>query len=138
MDYRKFRVRTPVRSFRDLEVYQLAIRLSAEIYNLVLPENYKSEELDIEIKTLKDNSKLIIKLLVESYDDKFNDIKLAAKKMKIIAQTVNMIVSKIDFLNALIEDENFRENLLGISKKYQRLKMKTLNLKRAWERVFLK
>jgi hypothetical protein len=136
MDYKKFRVRTPVKSFRDLEVYQLATKLSAQIYNLVVPKD--KPELDIEMKTLKENSKLIINLLVESYGDKFNDMRLAAKKMEIISQTINMIIAKIDFFNALIEDERLRENLLEILKKYQRLKIKVLNLKRAWERVFLK
>lgn len=136
MDYKKFRVRSPVKTFRDLEVYQEAVKLSAELFNLSLPEKFKS--LEGETQTLKENSKLIIKLLVESYSDKFSSMEAANRKMELAIQTANMIVAKIDFLNAAADDEKLRDKLSEILKKYQRVKMKTVNLKRAWERVFTK
>lgn len=134
--YQKFRVKTPVKTFRDLEVYQEAVKLSAQIFNLKLPAKHQSEELEQELKTLKENSKLIIKLLVESYGDKFSSMKEASKKMELVLTSCNMIVAKLDFFNALVEEQEWRDQLSEMLKKFQRLKIKTLNLKRAWERVF--
>ncbi len=138
MNYKRFRVRTPVKSFRDLEVYQEATKLSALIFNLKIPKKYQSEELNAELGTLKENSKLIIKFIVESYNDKFTQVKLASKKLELAAQAANMIVAKLDFLSALVEEPEWRDAVAGILKRYQRLKMRTLNLKRAWEKVFNK
>ena len=140
MGYKKkqnFRVRTPVKSFRDLEVYQESTKLSAQIFNLKSPTKYK-KALEEEMENLRQTSKIIPKMIVESYSDKFEDFKLADKKLETACQAVNLIVAKLDFLSAVVEDENFRGLVSEISKKYQRVKMKTLNLKRAWGKVFNK
>lgn len=136
-NYRKFRVRTPVRTFRDLEVYQETTKLAAQIFNLKLPAKYKEEATE-EIQNLKQMAKVVPKLIVESYNDKFNDFKMADKKLEIASQTINLIVAKLDFLSALIENEEFRISLFEILKRYQRVKFRIINLKRAWERVFKK
>lgn len=135
MDYKRFRVRTPVRTFRDLEVYQESTKLAAQIFNLKLPGKYE-EELTEEIKNLKQMSKIIPKLIVESYNDKFGNFGLADKKMEIACQSINLIVAKLDFLSALIENEEFRMSAFEILKKYQRVKIRIVNLKKAWVRVF--
>jgi hypothetical protein len=137
MGYQKFRVRSAVKTFRDLEVYQDATKLSAWIFNLKTPKGYKNSHLEKELETLRDNSKLVPKLIVESYNDKFSDIKLAGSKLELAAQAVNMIIAKLDFLNALAEEKDWRLELLEIVKKYQRLKLRTLNLKKAWQKVFV-
>jgi len=137
MDYKRFRVRTPVRTFRDLEVYQESTKLAAQIFNLKLPAKYKDEVAE-EIKNLKQMAKVVPKLIVESYNDKFNDFKVADKKLEIAAQTINLIIAKLDFLSAFIEDAEFRNLLSDILKKYQRNKFKIINLKKAWGRVFKK
>ncbi len=138
MGYQKFRVRTAVKSFRDLEVYQDATKLSAWIFNLKIPKGYKNDNLEKELETLRDNSKLVPKLIVESYNDKFNDIKVAGRKLELTAQAINMIIAKLDFLSALLDDKEWSSQLLDVLKKYQRLKTRTLNLKKAWEKVFIK
>lgn len=135
MDYQRFRVRTPVRTFRDLEVYQESTKLAAQIFSFKLPEKYKEEACE-EIQNLKQMSKTVPKLIVESYNDKFNDFKVADKKLEIAAQTINLIIAKLDFLSAFIEDAEFRNLLSDILKKYQRVKFKIINLKKAWGRVF--
>ena len=83
-------------------------------------------------------SKTVPKLIVESYNDKFNDFKVADKKLEIAAQTINLIIAKLDFLNAFVEDAEFRNLLSDILKRYQRVKFKIINLKKAWGRVFKK
>jgi hypothetical protein len=137
MGYKKFRVRTPVRTFRDLEVYQESTKLAAQIFNLKLPGRYKKETVE-EIESLKQMSKIIPKLIVESYNDKFNDFKIADRKLEIAAQTINLIIAKLDFLNAFVENTEFRNLLSDILKRYQRNKFKIINLKKAWGKVFKK
>ena len=134
-NYKNFRVQTPIKSFRDLEVYQESTKLAAQIFNLKLPAKYKEETIE-EIQNLKQMAKVVPKLIVESYNDKFNDFKVADKKLEIAAQTINLIIAKLDFLSAFIEDNEFRNSLFEILKRYQRVKFKIVNLKRAWVRVF--
>ncbi len=137
LEYRKFRVRTPVKSFRDLEVYQTTITLSAELFKLKIPAKYRRNvNLIEEVKKLQEITKSIPRLIAESYGDKFTNLALADQKLEQAAQIVNGTIMKIDFLNAIIENNDFKENLMEISKKYQRIKIKIINLKRAWNRVF--
>ncbi len=136
-DYKKYRVRTPVKSFRDLDVYQTATNLSAEIFNLRIPPKYRrNKEVIEEISKLRNISREVPRLIVESYSDKFTDLKLADQKLEKAAMIVNMAVAKIDFLNAIMEDEKLNEELSSVLTKYQRSKIKIINLKRAWNRVF--
>jgi len=136
-DYRKYRVRTPVKSFRDLEVYQATTNLSAEIFNLKIPTKYKRNKDTIEeVNKLRNISREIPRLIVESYSDKFTDLNLAGQKLEKAAMIVNMAVAKIDFLNAVVKDEILNKDLTAMLNKYQRSKIKIINLKRAWDRVF--
>jgi len=50
MEYRSFRVKSPVKSFRDLEVYQATIQLSDEITNLPFLNKEQFEQDNNEIK----------------------------------------------------------------------------------------
>lgn len=137
MNYNKFRVKSPVKTFRDLEVYQQTTKLSAEIFALKIPVKYKNnKDVAEEIGKLKAMSKMVPKLIVESYGEKFGNPGLAFKKMERSANAVNMIVAKLDFLNALMDNEKFNDELSDILKRYQRVKMRILNLKKAWGRVF--
>ncbi|MBU2219136.1 MAG: hypothetical protein ABIJ85_04415 [bacterium] len=137
MTYDKFRVRSPVKSFRDLEVYQQATQLSAAIFGLKPPGKFKGvKDAVCEIEKLKEMSKNVPRLIVESYGDKFTSFELSAKKLEMASQTINLIVAKLDFLSALIDDEKWRSQLSEILKKYQRVRMRIINLKKAWNRVF--
>lgn len=137
LEYKRFRVRTPVRSFRDLEVYQTSINLSAALFKLKVPVKYKKDAgLVGEVEKLREITKAIPRLIAESYSDKFTDLPLAGQKLEQAAQIANGAVMKIDFLNAIVENNDFRENLTDVLRKYQRVKIKIINLKRAWNRVF--
>lgn len=137
LEYKKFRVRTPVKSFRDLEVYQTTIILSAELFKLKIPAKYRRNvNLIEEVGKLQEITKSIPRLIAESYGDKFTNLALADQKLEQAAQTINGTIMKIDFLNAIVENDDFKENLMEISKKYLRMKIKIINLKKAWDRVF--
>ena len=139
MPYQNFRVKSPVKTFRDLEVYQQTTKLSADIFTLKIPagrKNNKNKDVLDEIGKLKEMSKQIPRLIVEAYGDKFTSLELSSKKMERAAYFVNMVVAKLDFLNALVDNERFRNDASDILKRYQRVKMRIINLKRAWNRAF--
>jgi len=137
MDYKKYRVRTPVKTFRDLEVYQATTNLSAELFNLKMPNKYKrNKNVAEEMNNLREASKMVPRLIVESYSDKFSDLDLASQKLEKAAAAVNILVGKMDFISAIVDDPDFRANLSEILNRYQRNKMRIINLKRAWNRVW--
>lgn len=133
-EYKKFRVKTPVRSFRDLEVYRQTTALSVAIFNLAVPKQYKRFEQEFAI--LKQLSKPVPKLIAESYGRKFSSISQSLNKLEEAMERISTIIAKIDFLIIAIDLAEFKEQLMDILKKYQRQRFKILNLKRAWERVF--
>lgn len=137
LEYKKFRVRTPIKSFRDLDVYKNTTLLSAEIFKLKLPEKYrKSEKLRTEMSTFYNLSKIIPLFIAESHSQKFSNLKGALLKLEKTAQIVNVVITKIDFLGAVVDDVDFKNTLLDLIKNYQINKRKILNLKKAWDRVF--
>jgi len=64
-EYQKFRVRTPVRSFRDLDVYRQATLLSSEIFKIIpiIKRKKKDKCLLEEFEILYSLAKMIPKLI---------------------------------------------------------------------------
>ncbi|MFH1504680.1 MAG: hypothetical protein ABIH08_04775 [Candidatus Omnitrophota bacterium] len=138
-EYKKYRVRTAIKTFRDLEVYKQTTQLSSEIFQLEIPTPEKNKaKLIKEAEILYELSKNIPRLIAESYGDKFSEFDSAMKKLEKTAQLISAVISKIDFLTASIESQSTKETLNKFLKKYQIQRVKILNLKRAWERVFKK
>jgi hypothetical protein len=133
MEYNKYRVRSPIKSFRDLEVYQKTIELSDEITNLQFLNKEQFEEDNKEIKNI---AQKIPKLIAESYGDKFDSKELAHKKLTEAITLVTNAITKIDlFKQRFLEDKEAIETLTKILTKYQRQKFKILNLRKAWQRI---
>jgi len=124
-----FRVRSPIKTFRDLEVYQTTIKLSNILINL----DFLNDEKD-EIKKI---SERIPKLIAESYGDKFDSFEIAEKKLDEAVILVINIITKIDILrDKFLEDKEKKEVLDKALTKYSYQKLKILNLKKAWKRVY--
>ena len=70
--------------------------------------------------------------------DAADELTLPEVTPELAAQTINLIIAKLDFLSAFIENAEFRNLLSGVLKRYQRNKFKIINLKKAWGRVFKK
>jgi len=129
----RYRVKSPVKSFRDLEVYQRTIQLSKEITNLSFLE---SEE---DVKEIKFIAEKIPKLIAESYGDKFDSKELAHKKLTEAITLITNIITKIDLLREKFSgNKDAKEELDKLLTKYQTQKRKTLNLRRVWDRVYNK
>ena len=124
-----FRVRSPVKTFRDLEVYQTTIKLSNLIQSLDFLKDEKNN--------LKELSESIPRLIAESYGDKFEDIEISEKKLDEAVTLVVDVITKIDILRErFLEDREKKEILDKLILKYGYQKIRILNLKKAWKRVF--
>ena len=128
-----YRVKSPVKSFRDLEVYQKTIQLSNQITGLEFLNKQQYEKDTAEIKQL---AEAIPKLIAESYGDKFDSKELANKKLTEAVTLTTNIITKIDLLRERQkENQENKEILDKLLTNYQNQKLKTLNLRKAWQRI---
>src|SRR3989344_9421309 len=134
MEFRSYRVKSPVKSFRDLEVYQKTIQLSDEITNLAFLNKESFQKDNEEVKSIAEK---IPKLIAEAYGDKFDSKELANKKLTEAVTLITNAVTKIDlFRERFREDKSSKEVLDNLLSRYQTQKIKVLNLRKAWDRVF--
>ena len=132
--FSRYRVKSPIKSFRDLEVYQKTILFSDEITSLSFLNKKLSEGDKEEIKQI---SEKIPELIAESYGDRFDSRELAHKKLTEALTLITDIITKIDLLRErFAQDKEAKEALDKLLTKYQTQKRKILNLRRAWDRVF--
>ena len=136
LEYKTYRIKSPIKSFRDLEVYKNTTQLAAEIFQIKIP--HQTNTLEKEIEILQGLVKPIPKLIAESYGDKFSNVPLALGKLEKAMQLISNVITKIDFLIASFDEQEIKETLNNLLKRYQIQRRKILNLKRAWERVFAK
>ena len=147
-----FRVKGPIKSFRDLEVYSKTTALSADIFTLRVPEGSELEE---EMALLKNISKHIPKMIAESYGNRFDNFSLAERKLEKTAEIISSVISKIDFILSVLKkeqsedlekekenekkdnelNEDFNAKINQLLKDYTAVRMKVLNLKRSWVRL---
>jgi hypothetical protein len=154
MEYKNYRVRSPIKSFRDLEVYQKTIQLAEEVTTL---EFLKEEQFQKDNEEIRELAQNIPKLIAESYGDKFDSKELANQKLTTSITLITDIITKIDLLKEKFKDKAGDDKKPGIEAQdkkggigtvgsnmeiltkllsnYQRQKMKTLNLRKAWERI---
>ena len=137
-EYNKYRIKSPVKSFRDLEIYRQTTLLCSEIFKFipVIRRSKKDKCLLDEFEILYSLSKLIPKLIAESYGDRFSSKELAFGKLEQAMRIVSNIIAKIDFIAATLENKEIKEDLNKILSKYQKQRVKINNLRRAWSRVY--
>lgn len=130
----RYRVRSPIKSFRDLEVYQKTIQLSNTITEL---EFLNEEKFEDEKKEIKETAEKIPKLIAESYGDKFDSRETAIKKLTLAITLITNVITRLDILrDKFIENRDVKDKLDGLILKYTYQKRKVLNLRKAWERPF--
>lgn len=136
LEYKKYRVRGHIRSFRDLEIYKHTTLLSSQLYLLELPKNLKGKKLlEEELAILRNLSKQTPRLIAESYGDRFTNMDLAYQKLEQAAQQITATIAKMDFLIAAIENTETKQEFIKLISRYQTQRRKILNLKKAWERA---
>lgn len=128
-----YRVSSPVKSFRDLEVYQKTIQLSNEITNL---EFLNKKQFEKDAQEIKETAENIPKLIAESYGDKFDSKELAHKKLTEAITFTTNILTKLDLLREHHKDNQENKEILDkLLTNYQKQKLKILNLRKAWQRI---
>jgi len=134
MEYSRFRVSSPIKSFRDLEVYQKTIHLSYEMTCLSFLQNSEFEKDKMDIKEL---SEKIPCLIAESYGDRFDSLETANKKLTKAITLLSDIITKIDLLRERFSEQREHKEILDkLLTNYIYQKTKILNLRKAWNRVF--
>ncbi len=109
MEFRNYRVKSPVKSFRDLEVYQKTIQMSDEITNLPF---LKGDDFTKDREEIKPLSEKIPKLIAEAYGDKFDSKELAHKKLTEAVTLITNVVTKIDLLRQRFAEEKANKEIL--------------------------
>ena len=131
IEYNQYRVKSPIKTFRDLYVYQVTISLANEISQI---DFIKSSEDILELKSLAEK---IPKLIAEGYGDRFDDKELGKKKLTESITLVSNVITKLDILREKFsEDKDNKDILDKLLLKYVTQKRKILNLRNAWERVY--
>ena len=114
----RYRVRSMIKSFRDLEVYQKTIQLSNEIS--FLPFLNETEKNEIKIISEK-----IPQLIAESYGDKFESKEIAKEKLTLCSTLIADIITKIDLLREKFQAQKEQKDSLDrVLTKYQIQKRK--------------
>lgn len=135
LEYKKYRVRGNIKSFRDLTIYQKTTHYASEIFSCELPKNLKGRaRLNSELNTAYEIAKLIPKMIAEAYGLRFVDKPAAYDKLESSMRTVDTLIAKLDFLTNAVEHQDSKRFFVELIGKYQRQRRKILNLKRAWER----
>ncbi len=117
-----------------MEVYQKTIQLSDEITNLPFLNKELFAKDNEEIKLI---SEKIPKLIAESYGDKFDSKEIAHKKLTEAVTLITNAVTKIDLFRERFKDNKEEKEILdNLLTRYQTQKIKVLNLRKAWNRVF--
>ena len=134
MNSKKYRVRSPIKSFRDLEVYQKTIQLSDEVTKFPFLNNERFQK---DREKIKDIAESIPKLIAESYGDRFDSKELAHKKLTEVVTLITNAITKIDIFREKFSEEKDAKDILDkLLTRYQTQKRKVLNLRKAWDRVF--
>jgi len=123
LEYKKFRVRGHIKSFRDLEVYKQTTLLASKTIQMNLEE------------TLQEQARKIPKTIAKSYGEKFVNRQHAYEMIEQTAQNISELITEMDLIIALTEKSEDKEPFLDLIKKYQIQKRKILNLKKAWIRI---
>lgn len=133
LEYKKFRVRTPIKTFRDLDVYKDTTKLTADIFNLKVPVNLPRYAKEFEV--LYEIAKHIPRLIAESYSNKFDNFALSQAKLEKASEIISTIIAKLDFILVSSPQNSVDISIAEFLKKYQLQRRKILNLKHAWQRV---
>ena len=136
LEYKKFRVRGNIKSFRDLEIYKQTTLLASQLMQLNLLEKLKNNSTVVgEIEKTLTNSLKTPALIAQSYGEKFVDKKKAYNDLENASKNIAQTITKLDFTNMLITDNELKQKIIKIINQYQIQKRKILNLKNAWIRT---
>ncbi len=122
--------RKPIRSFRDLEVYQNSYAASIEVITKVVPKLPKEEQNDL-ASQLRRSSKAIPRLIAEGYSKKHQKKGFQKYLDDALAESNEVIVSlsHVRDLYSRFVDPRLSERLIDI---YDKTSRQIYNLAKSW------
>ncbi|MBU3933841.1 MAG: hypothetical protein KKH11_04175 [Candidatus Omnitrophica bacterium] len=88
--------------------------------------------MEAELDILRELSKHVPENIAESFGDRYTDRILGINKLEKAAQIISDVITKLDLINILGDDKDFKEIILKIIRDYQIQRRKVINLKRVW------
>jgi four helix bundle protein len=132
--YRKtrFRPKKPIRSFRDLEVYQRTFDASVEVMKKIVP-NMQNKEYPLRDQLI-DCCLGIPNLIAEAHGKRFDEEKESLGLLDEAMTQCNKMVVYLEQVRDIFSDEVDRVVIEEIIKKYVYARKKILNLYKAWKK----
>lgn len=127
----RFRVKKPIRSFRDLEVYQRTARLATEIYSKIIPV---LEGKSCPVKDKLTEIALFIPSSIAAAHSRRFEGKEELKIMEEILEACNKAVVYLEQIRDIFAQELDRALCEDLIKRYIYSRRKIFNLYKAWVR----
>ena len=127
-----YRAKNPLRSFRDLEIYQKSSKLAVEISQQVLPiTSEKNFRLNPQLEELSLGIPCIIaEAFCSRYDNRIEAMSLLEKAML----SCNKMVVYLEQVRDIYALDIERQTCEDIIKTYLKVRLKTFNLLNAWNK----
>lgn len=128
----KFQPKKPIRSFRDLEVYQKTLECAVIFSTDIKPQLAKHGYDLLEGMT---NCALSIPLYIaESHGMRFSDFKMAVATLEKAMQGCNKMVVYLEQAAGIYENKIPADMLLDISRRYMDVRGKIFRLEKSWQK----
>jgi hypothetical protein len=128
----KFTPKKPIRSFRDLEVYQKMLECSVIFSTNIKPELIK---LNYDLLEGMTNCALSIPLFIaESHGMRFSDFKMAVATLEKAMQSSNKMIVYLEQVKGIYGDKLPLDLIDDISHRYLDTRGKMLRLEKSWQK----
>lgn len=127
-----FKVKKPVRSFRDLEVYQKTLECSVLIDKDILPALKKVE--DSKVEELSKNAMAIPLYISEGHSLRFADFALALGYIEKALSGCNRMSVYLDHIKGLYGDKVKVDLIEDLINRYTLVRGKIFRLEQSWKK----
>jgi len=130
----RFRQKRPIRSFRDLEVYQKTAEIFVEIMKKIVPmlpqdATLKSELIDVSMR--------IPHFIAEAHSRRFDDKEKSLKLIEEVLFLCNKVIVFIEQVRDVYTEQLDKVVCNEIIKKYTRTRQKIFNLYKSWKKFMM-
>lgn len=129
----RFKVKRPIRSFRDLEVYQKTAELFVDVMKKIIPLLPEDANTTLK-KELIEVSMKIPHFIAEAHSWRFDDKERSMKVIEEVLFLCNKVTVYIEQVKNVYSDQLDKVVCNEIIKKYAWTRRKILNLHKAWKR----
>jgi len=129
----RFRPKRPIRSFRDLEVYQKTAEIFVEVMKKIVPLLPEDAQLK---KELIDVSMRIPHFIAEAHSRRFDDKEKSMKLIEEVLFLCNNAIVYIEQVRDVYSEQLDKVVCNEIIKRYSWTRQKIFNLYKAWKKYY--